>query len=52
MFESSLMIGGSILRFSGIPEAKVLASIENFRKEEYPISSMKNILHTSSPKDD
>jgi len=47
MFESSLMIGGSILQFTGISDNEVRRVIEQFREKEYPISSRKNILHTN-----
>jgi len=47
MFESSLMIGGSILQFTGISENEVRRVVEKFREKEYPISSRKNILHTN-----
>ncbi len=46
-FETSIHLGSTILDYSGFTTNEIYRIIENFRQNEYPISSTENILHHS-----
>ncbi len=45
MFESSLLLGGAILKETGEADAEVERTIERFRAEEYPARDFREIFH-------
>lgn len=45
-FESSLMLGGCILQNLGIAPEEINRIMEQFRKEEYPVSIREQLFHT------
>lgn len=43
-FESSLLLGGTIMKTIGTPENEIALIIEQFRAEEYPVSQEKELF--------
>lgn len=45
MFESSLLLGGAILKETGEHENEIVRIVEQFRAEEYPVKEYKEFFH-------
>jgi len=49
-FESSLILGSSILKGVGVPENEIKRTVEQFRIEEYKASVLEEVFHISEDK--